>query len=372
MIKVCHITSAHEAESVRIFHKECVSLAKAGYETYLVQRGKSYEKNGVHIVGLGQPPVGRLKRMTAFARQAYETALALDADLYQIHDPELLPWALKLKKRGKRVIFDSHEMYIDQICHKHYLPPWIRIPAAGLYGAYEKHVLRRIDGVIFIAPKDGRNPYQDTVRHLAYVDNLPILEELYERYDPEVSKWERSVCYVGGLTAERGVTQMIRATGKADCTLYLAGPFVPTSYQVEVEAFPEYSHVQYLGVLDRVQVADTLLHCRVGLCVVRSIGEYNRYDNLLTKVYEYMSLGLPVVLTWAPFNKKMMERYQFGLCVDAENPEDIATAVRYLLDHPEEARRMGENGRKAVKEKFNWGVEFQKLLALYEEILNQK
>ena len=40
-----------------------------------------------------------------------------------------------------------------------------------------------------------------------------------------------------------------------------------------------------------------------------------------------------------------------------------------VLDHPEEARRMGENGRCAVQEEFNWGVEEKKLFALYEDIL---
>lgn len=40
MIKVCHMASAHGIEDDRIFHKECVSLAKAGYEVYLVERGE--------------------------------------------------------------------------------------------------------------------------------------------------------------------------------------------------------------------------------------------------------------------------------------------------------------------------------------------
>ena len=46
MIKVCHMTCAHGEEDVRIFHKECVSLAKADYDTYLVERGESREKDG--------------------------------------------------------------------------------------------------------------------------------------------------------------------------------------------------------------------------------------------------------------------------------------------------------------------------------------
>ena len=115
MTKVCHMTSVHPPEDVRIFHKECVSLAEAGYEVYLVERGESCEKNGVHIIGLGDLPKNRLKRMTEGAKKVYEKALELDCDIYHFHDPELLPYGLKLKKKGKKVIFDSHENTLEQI-----------------------------------------------------------------------------------------------------------------------------------------------------------------------------------------------------------------------------------------------------------------
>lgn len=55
MIKVCHITSVHPQYDVRIFEKECVSLARAGYDTHLVQQGDSGTKNGVIIHGIGKP-----------------------------------------------------------------------------------------------------------------------------------------------------------------------------------------------------------------------------------------------------------------------------------------------------------------------------
>ena len=102
MFKVCHMTSAHGVEDIRIFHKECVSLAKAGYDVYLVERGESYEKDGVHIVGVGEILKSRRKRMTEGAKKVYEAARAVDADIYHLHDPELLPYGLKLKKQGRR------------------------------------------------------------------------------------------------------------------------------------------------------------------------------------------------------------------------------------------------------------------------------
>lgn len=371
MTKVCHITSAHGPEDVRIFHKECVSLARAGYEVYLVQRGESYEKEGVHVAGFGKPSSNRLGRMLFTAHRAYRVALAVDADIYHFHDPELLPYGLKLKKHGKKVIFDSHERYVEQIRLKKYLPGWSRSIVASLYDIYERHILRAIDGAIFPCLIDGKHPFEGKCRHIATVNNVPRLEELYDQYDESVPKWESSLVHVGGLTHDRGITHLVKAAGKLDCTLYLGGTFRPTSYQEELETLPEYAHVRYLGQLSRPQVLETLQSCRIGIATLLNVGQYGKAGNLPTKVYEYMSLGLPVVLSNSPYNVESVEKYQFGLCVDPADPDAIAEAVQYLLDHPEEARRMGENGRRAVKEEFNWGVEEKKLLALYEEIMNE-
>lgn len=370
MVNVCHMTSAHQPEDGRIFRKECVTLAKAGYQVYLVERGESYDKSGVHIVGIGTVTGGRLERMLRVSRRVYEKALEIDADIYHLHDPELLPYGLKLKRKGKKVIFDSHEKYTDLMRDKPYLPRWSMGLVAGAYGAYEWYVLRRIDGLVFPCLKDGKHPFEGRCRHITTVNNVPLKEELYDRYDSSVPKYERSVCHIGSLSHNRGITHLVKAAAAAGCTAYLGGPFSTPSYQAEVGALPEYSSVRYLGVLDRERVLDTLQRCQVAMATLLNVGQYNQYDNLATKVYEYMSLGLPVVLTRSPYNQKVMERYRFGICVDPENVEETASAIRYLLDHPEEARQMGENGRRAVETEFSWDTEAGKLLALYEEILN--
>lgn len=371
MIKVCHMTSAHPAEDVRIFHKECVSLAGAGYEVYLVERGESYEKNGVHIVGVGEIPASRRKRMTQGARKVYRAALAIDADIYHFHDPELLPYGLKLKRVGKKVIFDSHEKYSEQIRNKPYLPRWCARIVSACYAAYEHYVLKRIDGLVFPCRMEGKQPFEGRCRHLATVNNLPRLEELYDLYDPSIPKYERSVVQIGSLTEARGITHLIEALRDVDCTAYLGGDFSSPSYREALEKLPGFTRVCYLGRLGREAVLDTLQHCRVGVATLLNVGQYYRSDNLSTKVYECMSLGLPVILNDSPYNLKTVERYHFGLCVNPAAPAEIASAIRRLLDHPEEARQMGENGRKAVKEEFNWGVEEKKLLALYEDILKE-
>lgn len=363
------MTSAHPVEDVRIFHKECTSLAAAGYEVYLVERGESYEKNGVHIVGVGQPSGGRLTRMTSFSKKVYMAALAIDADVYHFHDPELLPYGLKLKQKGKKVIFDSHEKYSEQLKDKPYLPKWIcRLIATG-YSAYEKYVLRKIDGLVFPCLMGGKNPFDGQCRRVTTVNNVPKLEELYDRYNSSVQKHDRSICHVGSLTYNRGITHIVKAAAMADCTAYLGGVFESAAYEAQVRALPEFANVKYLGRLDRPQVLETLQRCQVGVATLLNVGQYYKSDNLSTKVYEQMAMGLPSVLNDSEYNKHIAQKYDFALCVDPENVDEIASAIRYLLDNPEEAKRMGENGRRAVKEEFNWGVEEEKLLALYEDIL---
>lgn len=372
MIKVCHMTSVHGAEDVRIFHKECVSLAQAGYEVCLVQCGNSYEKDGVRLVGAGPKPSSRLKRMTSYGRRVYKKALALDAEIYHLHDPELLPYGLKLKRKGKKVVFDSHEIYTLQIPSKSYLPKWVSRVVAWAYAKYEKYALRHLDAVVVPCTVGGRNPFEGLCKRVVYVDNTAMLGELYDKYDLRTAKVKRQVCYIGVLTESRGITLDVKAAHKAGAKLVLAGQFSSEEYKKRLESMPEFTSVEYRGLLGRDGVKRLIEESEVGLAILMDSGQNYLTDNLLTKVYEYMSLGVPVVISNSRYNNLAIQKHKFGLCVNPDDIDQTAAAIRYLLDNPDEARKMGENGRKAVREEFNWGIEEKKLLALYDDILNGK
>ena len=359
------MTSAHPEEDVRIFHKECVSLAKAGYEVYLVERGATYDKSGVHIVGVGEIPSSRLKRMTQGARMVYTSAAALDADIYHFHDPELLPYGMKLKKKGKKVVFDSHELTRQQIAIKQYLPKWMALTISRCYARYENHVLKSIDGVIFPCLINDRFPLPG--RNKTLLNNLPELEELYNKYDKNVKK-EFDVGMAGSLTYNRGITHMIKAINEADCTACIGGNFDSQEYEDEIKNLAS-EKIRFTGFLNRDQVLDLTRKTQVGCSALLNVGQYANMGNLSTKVYEFMSMAVPVIISDTPFNLRMVEKYKFGICVDPEDITAYKNAIRYLLDNSEMAKEFGLNGRTAVKEKFNWEKEFHNLLELYEKIL---
>lgn len=368
MTKVCHITNAHRPEDVRIFHKECVSLAKAGYETYLVQQGGSYEKNGVHIVGFGEVTGGRLKRMTRVARRAYEAALSVDADIYHFHEPELMPYGLKLKRRGKKVIFDSHEDTLGSILEKGWIPAPLRKPVWFWFKGRQEKVCRRIDAVVTVTPhmtEFFRRLNSRTVQ----VSNFPILDGPPAM--PDMSS--RTLVFAGGVSAQWNHHVIIKALERLpECEYRLCGP-AGEDYLRRLEALPAWGCVEYLGRVSHEEVPALLAKSAVGMAVLSYCRNSDWKNGTMgnTKIFEEMMAGLPVVCTDFALWRGFVDRWHCGVCVPPENPDAIAEAVRYLLDHPEEARRMGENGRKAVKEEFNWGMEEKKLLALYEEILNE-
>lgn len=365
MIKVCHMTSAHQTTDVRILRKECVSLANAGYDVWLVGRGESREDGGVHVVGIGEPSGGRLSRMTRFARKVYETALELDCDLYHFHDPELLPYGLKLKRRGKKVIFDSHELYSQQIRTKTYLRG-LQIPVAWLYDRLECEATRKFDAVIVVTPSMQKH-FRLPIGSVPVISNFPVLNR--EQFTAE--KREGSICFAGGIDPQWNHHNFITAMEKIpDAHYELCGPVSGDAYLRALESLPAWNRVNFLGRVPFQRAQEAIHGSKIGVALLSPSGNSDGRNGTMgnTKLFEIMMAGLPVVCTDFVLWKAIIDKYHCGLCIDPENVEAIANAIRYLLEHPEEARQMGANGRRAVEQEFNWGVEERKLLALYEEV----
>lgn len=363
-MKICHMTSAHDSDDIRIFHKECVSLAKIPeYEVYLVAAGNSRLEKNVNVIGIGEKPAKRFDRMFGFSKKVYEAALEIDADIYHFHDPELLPYGKKLKKIGKTVIFDSHENTSKQIMLKGYIPKVVRKIISKLYRHMETSVCRKLDAVIFPATDIKETGFVGRAKRIVLVDNLPMLDEL--KID-ESKKQERTYCCVGTLSEERGVTQMLKAAKHINGKLILAGHFAPSEYKDALMSQGLLDDVDYRGVVDRAEVVNIYNQSQVGVSTLLHVGQYESLVNFATKEYEYMAMGIPVVRTDFASNHDTFIYYDFGIGIDPEDPMSIAGAVNYLFDNPEIREKKGNNGLNAAKNRFNWEFEIKKIYELYE------
>lgn len=369
MTRVCHMTSAHNSNDVRIFYKECSSLAKGGYDVYLVARGESREENGVHIVGLGNAPKRRLERMTSFARRVYREALRLDADIYHIHDPELLPYGLKLKRRGKKVIFDSHENYTMQIEEKQYLPMAGRILISKLYYLYESYTIKKYDAVVVPCTFNKKNIFENRAKKTAIIANYqPIIHIDFEEISAK-KNGRREMCYAGILSEANGITEAVIAAFDTQTNLVLAGRFTSEEYKNRIFSMPEFAAVDYRGILQYEDVLKMYIHANIGYYVEKPVGQNAVADTFGMKIYEFMALGLPILVDKTTYSKELIDKYSCGIYVQHDSLYEIEQAINELLNNPTHAKEMGKNGRRAVEEEFNWGTQEKILLELYRELL---
>ena len=365
--QVVHVTTVHPREDIRIFRKECVSLARAGYRvTQVVGDGLGdAEVDGVHIIDIGPRPAGRLARMHQQPRAALAAVLAAQPALVHLHDPELLPLGVQLARRGLPVVYDAHEDVPRQILTKQWIPAALRGAVSAAFEWYENRQVARLSAVAAATPHIAAR-FAKVAPRAVNVSNFPRTDELAP--PAEAVPRERAVCYVGGLMRTRGLLQMVRAMPHVPgVTLVLCGTFEDAAFEAELRAEPGWAQVQYLGQVDRSTVRSVLARCSAGLVTLLPMPSY--LDSLPIKMFEYMSAELPVIASNFPLWQGIVQATGCGLCVDPADPRAIAQAVLSYVDHPARVFAAGRAGRRAVLHTYHWPAAERELLALYAQLL---
>ena len=342
----------------------CSSLSFYGYDvTLVVADGLGDEiKNGVSIVDVGVKTCGRISRMTKTVKRVFEQAKELDADIYHLHDPELIPVGLKLKKLGKKIIFDSHEDVPNDILIKGYLKFHLNYLVSYFYYFFQYITYPKFDALVAATPliRDRLLKFNPNT---VDINNFPLLNELSITND--WSKKKREVAYVGGIAKIRGIFEITCAMEYTKgVRLNLVGSFSAKAIEQQIKCHQGWSKVNALGFLNRKQVNEVLAKSQVGLVTLHPIITY--MDALPVKMFEYMAAGIPVIASNFPILRDIVEGNKCGVCLNPLKPKAIGETIQFLIDNPVKAQRMGRNGRQAVYRKYNWLIEEQKLLKLYK------
>lgn len=362
------LSSVHNAFDVRIFYKEARTLAQHGYEVfYVVPHERDEVRDNVHILAVPRP-ANRLIRMTKTVWQCYRRAAVLKADVYHFHDPELLPVGWLLKKGGSKVIYDAHEDLSRDVLSKEWIPGILRKIVAVGAGSVELKIASWLDYVVAATPSICEKFRKKGIPCVDIL-NLPLVSEFVD--DREVhsrGNREKAVCYVGDITVVRGIRELVQAVMRAGCRLLLAGRVSSPSLTEVIEVGEKAGVVEYLGFVEREALVDKVFRrAMAGAVLFHPVP--NHVESIPNKIFEYMAAGLPVIASSFPLWKQLIEGEGCGICVDPLDVEQVAEAIRWLVNNPETAREMGERGKKAVIEKYRWDTQAKKLVELYEYLL---
>lgn len=367
---IAHLSSVHRADDLRIFTKEACSLAKAGFIVSLIaQAEKDERKKNVSIYHLRQVT----KRWHRIFRlwDIWRLVRRLKPKLVHLHDPELLLLVPFMKQRfSVPVIFDAHEIVAKDIRSKYWLPVWLRPVLASLYTVFERILFQWIDGLVIVSDQFISDYAAFPQNRIAVVRNYPVFAEMPAK---RIEKNRAKLIYVGRATPIRGVEEMIGALSMVvhrNSILELIGP-VDEVYKNKLSELIR-SHnladrVQITVTTDQERISRALQEAQIGLVLNHPVP--NHLDSLPTKAFTYMMNRIPLIASDIPIWKKVIGKVGCGITVDPLNTKEIGNAIDRLLDNPELGNQMGENGYRAVKNRFNWNREFENLLVLYRKIL---
>lgn len=368
MHKVVHLTTVHHPFDNRIFHKECKSLTDAGYNVVLIAPADGDQMiDNIFLRALPKPK-NKITRMLRTSIQLYKIALAENGEIYHFHDPELIFLGLLLKLKKKTVIYDVHEDYQSSLAQKDYLPKYLRGILAVAFSWLESFFSKFF--VIILAEKYYIQRFPRGIHVLNYPNKDNFL--LYPLNSPDVSR--PMLLYTGSITQDRGAciyASILKVVGDAE--VYLVGKCKEELAEKLLESAGKEKHrLNIVGVNRYVFFEEIIDYYRkgcwtAGLAIFPPTPHY--FNKELTKFFEYMGAGIPIICSDFPVWRSLMEKTGAGICVNPDNLNEIRDAIEFLVRNPEKAKEMGSNGRRAVLQEYNWENEETKLINFYKHII---
>jgi glycosyltransferase involved in cell wall biosynthesis len=365
-IKVCHFSSVHKDNDIRIYAKECLSLAGAGYDTILIACDGQQTSGSVKLIKVKEEG-SRFKRIFLRSYRVYKTAKLIKADVYHFHDPELLPYGIILKyTTNSKIIYDSHECYPEDLLNKDWLPKFARIIIAKIYTYLEDFSSRKLDLVIAATPYIAKR-FENVAKNLVTINNYPKIEEFNIPATTGESQRD-GVCYVGAITIIRGIMPFLDSLDFIDSNvkIYIAGSFADNNTKKLVYSHKNWRKVEFHGQVSRIEIHEIFAKSFAG--IVNFQKAPNHEYSQPNKLFEYMEAGIPVIGSNFKLWKEIIETTNCGLTVQPDSPLDIGNAINKLHNDKDLSKKMGAAGVNAIRDRFSWEHEKEILINAYKKI----
>lgn len=370
--KICYVSSSFPRWDPRIFLRQAKSLVLFGFNvTYIVCDGKHDENiEGVMVLNSDFFPKNRFQRFFTGKHLLYKKAISVNADIYQISEPELIPFGLKLMRLGKKVIFDMREDYPQLILSKEYLPKFSRNHISFALNKYLNNSLKKFDLLISVTPELVDRLIRINKKTIL-VASFPIVRENSQITLEDYKNRENVLCYIGTVYRISRQEVLFRALEEIkDIQYVIAGRMETDYYKSELQSLPYWVKVKFVDGISRDEILELYKKVTIGNSLRDFSGTGYEEGSLgVMKIFEYMEASLPIICSDVKLWKEIVDKYKCGICVNPNDEGEIKNAIQYMIDNKIEAFEMGQNARRAITEEFNWSTQEVKYIDAINSLL---
>jgi glycosyltransferase involved in cell wall biosynthesis len=368
---IAHITTVHSRHDTRIRYKEVSTLANnfTGKIVLFVYDGMGDEisTDGFEIRDIGQKPRSRIQRAMLGNFKVYRKLITFKPSIIHFHDPELIPVCMLFALRGINVIYDIHEDVPKQILVKDYIrPKALKTLLGKMINTVERYVIKR--HFYAVTSTEGireRFPKNRSV----VVRNFP-LSTLFSR-QPDIEKLKEVfiISYAGSLSEPRGIKDLVNAMEllPVGFQLQLLGSWQSSSLCAECKLLPGWSKTEYFGRVPHSEVVNYIKKAHIGVQMMHDVPNYS--GGLATKIFEYLALGIPTIMSDTSERRK---RYgDFTCYAEPASPSAIAAAILDIHERYEEVSCQFINNIPEIIQNYTWNTEARILVDLYKRIFSK-
>lgn len=300
-------------------------------------------------------------------------------DVIHAHDLIMVPVAQKLaRKTGSKLVFDFHENYpylIRDAKHTQsrlgkYLSDykkWERI---------EKKVVLDADCIITVVEEMkqriidlGAEPskvhvYQNVLDLNSVPENFKLNNSPVDVFD---------LVYVGGITPARGLSTVIEAItylSNNEKLRFKLTVFGTGSFEEDLQTLARKKEVfEFIDFRGWVKQSDVFNFISKGSATI--IPHYRSVQNDCSspnKLYQYMFVGKPVISSDCESLERVINSINSGLIYKDTSAKDLSLKIKQLMNDNELQLSLGQNGRKAVLDKYNTAIEKKQLIKAYSTL----
>lgn len=380
--KYCYFSSMPRNDREVVMYRQAKSLLSAGYSVYNVvsDNAPSVVEQGVSVISIGYNALTFFERMFVAPRRLYKKLIEIDADVYHTVNVDQLLLCFLLKKNGKRVLFEMRENHPYSLLWKSRGPKWLLKPVVWLMAKYMGFILKRLD-VVTVLNYDIKTYLESwgvNKDKIHLWGNFPEIKKDYSLTFEDYIKRENRVIYFGLIYSYSRQEVFLKALSEIPSVNYLvAGRFMGNelnSYKPRIVNMPEWKNVEFIEGFKHEELAGFIKRSTISN-VLRDFSVYSMEKSGsygIIKIFESMEAALPIICSDMPIYRDIMKEYKCGILVDPKDEQQIKEAIEYLITHKEDAWRMGQEGRRAVIEKYSWDALSVKYLRMINGLIEER